>query len=95
MTTTVPGLAIIREPCARESWVIVHARSGVAVILDLAGLATAELCCEALAPLLDWTMSAAGVADAADLLVYPEGAVERIAVRFGGATLGPQAVYVP
>lgn len=93
MSTPVRGLAIIREPGARESWAIVHAPSGVAVILDLAGAATAELAAEALAPLLDWTMSAAGVANAADLLVYPEGAVERVAARFGGTTLGAQAVY--
>lgn len=95
MNATVPGLAIIREPCARESFAIVHEPSGVAVILDLAGPATAELAREALGALLDWTMSAAGIADAADLLVYPEGAVERVAARFGGTTLGPQAVYVP
>jgi hypothetical protein len=93
MNAPVPGLAIVREPCARESFVIVHESSSVAVILDLAGPASAELACEALAPLLDWRMSAAGVANAADLLVYLEGAVERVAARFGGTTLGAQAVY--
>lgn len=90
---TVPGLTVIREPVARESWAILHSPSGVAVILDLAGAATAELACEALGDLLDWQMSVTALADAADLLCSLEGDVDRIASRFGGTTLGPQAVY--
>ena len=95
MTATVPGLAIAREDCAREAYVIVHAPSGRAVILDLAGRATAEIAVEALARLdLDWTLSPSELAAAADLLVYVEDAVEKIAATHGGTTLGGQAVYV-
>ena len=90
----IPGLVIDREPCARESWCILHAPSGRAVILDLAGHATAELAVEALAPLLNWTLSPTQLASEADLLVYPQPAVERIAAQYGGVTLGSQAVYV-
>jgi hypothetical protein len=90
----IPGLAIVREPCARESWCILHAPSGRAIILDLAGAATAELALEALEPLLDWTLSPTQLASKADLLVYVEPAVEAIARKYGGVTLGGQAVYV-
>jgi hypothetical protein len=95
MTATVPGLAIVREPCARESWAVLHARSGGALIIDLAGAATAEWAAQELSGLLDWTKDRHEVAATADLLVYVEPAIERIAVRHGGVTLGPQAVYVP
>jgi hypothetical protein len=90
----IPGLAIVREPCARESWCILHSPSGRAIILDLAGAATAELALEALEPLLDWALSPSELASTADLLVYVEPAVERIAAQYGGVTLGGSAVYV-
>ena len=100
--STVPGLVIVREPCVRESWAIIHVPAprtipdpdDRAVILDLAGHATAELAVEALAPLLNWTLSPTQLASEADILVYPQPAVERIAAQYGGVTLGSQAVYV-
>lgn len=98
---SVPGLAIVREDCARECWAIVHVPAprtipdpdDRAVILDLAGQATAELAAEELEPLIDWTLSPSELASAADLLVYVEAAIERVAARYGGTTLGGQAVY--
>jgi hypothetical protein len=91
----VPGLVIVREPGPRESLAVLHAPSERAIILDLAGQATAELAAEDLGKLeLDWTLSPSELASAADLLVYVEGAVERIAGRYGGTTLGGSAVYV-
>lgn len=89
----VPGLVIVREPCARESWCILHVPSGRALILDMPGPANAELAAEALGDLLNWNASAPEVANVADLLLYVEPAVERIAARYWGVTLGPQAVY--
>lgn len=92
--TPVPGLVLAREPCTRESWCVLHGPSGVAIICDLAGHATAELAAEALGRLgLDWSMSARQLLDAADLLCSVDGDVERIAERFGGTTLADQAVY--
>lgn len=94
--TAVPGLAIIREPVARESWAVVHAPSGACVIEDLAGLATAEIVAEALEDLedVDWTLAPPEIADAADLLLYVGPTVERIAARHGGSVPG-RAVYSP
>ncbi len=55
----VPGLVIDRDPGPRESWAVVHAPSRSALVLDLAGPATAELAAEDLGglPGVDWTQS--------------------------------------
>lgn len=95
LASRVPGLAIERLPGPRESWMVVHRPSGVPVVLDLAGLATAEIVAEELGDLLGWDRSAEEVADAADRLVYVEPGVDRIATRYGGVSLGELAVYVP
>lgn len=96
VASPVPGLDITREPGVRECWAVVHAASGKAVICDLAGLATAEWAALDLGDLgIKWTLSAAQLANAADLLCSVEPGAERIAVRHGGVTLGEVAVYVP
>lgn len=95
IASPVPGLAITREAGARECWGVLHRPSGVPVICDLAGLATAEIVAEALGELTRWDRSAAEVADAADRLCYVEPGVERIARRYGGVSLGELAVYAP
>lgn len=91
----VPGLVIVREPGPRESLAVLHAPSGVAVICDLAGPATAQLAAEDLGAIegVDWTMSAAGILDTADLLLHVGTAVDATARKHGGTTLGSQAVY--
>lgn len=95
IASPVPGLSITREPGARECWGVVHQPSGVPVIVDLAGLATAEIVAEALGELTRWDRSAAEVADAADRLCYVEPGVEAVARKHGGTTLGQIAVYAP
>lgn len=94
--TPVPGLAIVRESGPRESYAVLHTPSGTPVICDLAGYATAEWAADDLGEVgIDWTLSAAEVANAADLLCSVEGAIERLAVKHKGVTLGQLAVYVP
>jgi hypothetical protein len=91
----VPGLDIVREDCTRECWDVVHSASGIPVILDLAGQATAEIVAEELAWLLGWPASAPEIADAAGLLCCVEPAAERIAKLYGGVSLREIAVYRP
>jgi hypothetical protein len=93
----VPGLVVVRDPGPRESYAVLHARSRSAVVCDLAGPVTAELAAEDLdgLPDVDWTASRERIADVADLLLYVEPAVERVARRHGGVTLGGTAVYAP
>lgn len=93
LPSPVPGLEICRDQGARECWSVVHRASGRAVLCDLAGHATAEWAALDLGDLLDWDRSADEVANAADLLCTVEGAIERLAVKHKGVTLGPLAVY--
>lgn len=95
MTATVPGLAISRAPGARESYAVIHAASGIPVILDCAGAGSAEGAMLALAGLLDWTAPAEAIvaAGAADPAIG--AAIERAACMWGAAVIAGETVTAP
>ena len=92
MTAAVPGLAIVRAPGPRESYAVIHEASGIPVILDCAGMGSAEGAMLALAGLLDWTADSHVIitAGAADPAIG--AAVERAASRWGAAVIAGETV---
>jgi hypothetical protein len=87
MNATVPGLAIIRAPGARESYAVIHEASGIPAVLECAGMGSAEGAMLAIADLVDWT------ADAEDIVIAMSAdpaivtALQRAACMWGAATI--------